>query len=73
MIGNIEGTRLVEEVNTEGVELPLPDLYWCDINLNDEGELTKVSFFQHSFMNFSLITTLRTMIILSDSTTQGSS
>lgn len=50
--GNIQGKRQVKDVTKEGIPLPKEDLYWCDINLNDEHQLEEVRFIPLSSISF---------------------
>lgn len=42
IFGNIEGERKVEEVEKDPFKLPLKELFWCEIDVNDEKELEEV-------------------------------
>ena len=47
--GSVEGERKVEEVRQEPYALPREGMTWCNIDINDEGELDEVLWLRFSF------------------------
>lgn len=57
----------MKDVPKEPIALPIPELYWDDINVNDEKILDEVRTRLSSFIICSLIIMWRTMIVPIDS------
>lgn len=61
----------MKDVPKEPIALPIPELYWDDINVNDEKILDEVGAFLSSFIICSLIIMWRMMIVPIDSIIRG--